>query len=389
MTIPSGCTPSKFYLVSRHGTRLPSTSKTEKLMTLPTYQAEILKTYANGKQPAVGALCAADLALLTKWRWDSNITSSMDEYLTGQGWNDLKGMAQYYKSQYPTLLGAYSADKYHFRHTDTQRTQASFQGFVDGLFGDGSHKNIPAEAIPAEDTLLRPHENCAKWKDQEAALEKSSSELSKFEASNLYLGMIDDVAAKAGYKSGDIKANRIKWMFEMCFYDLAWKTTEDSPWCSLFTLEQAKIFEYAKDIEEWNLGGSASTLNTRLSCFLMQDMLSKLESGKQATAYFAHSTTLQLFLTGLGYAIQDTPLRADNFAANVNRKFVTSKVSVLATNVAAVRYECTSGTKIQFILNERPLQLDWCDNGLCDWTQVKAKFASIAAANCPSYYCTS
>lgn len=154
--IPAGCTPSKFWLLSRHGTRLPSTSKIEKLEGLPTYQAEIIKNYANGNQPAAGALCAADLALLTNWRWDTNISSTMDEYLVQQGWNDLKGIAQHYKAQYPGLLGgSYSADKFLFRHTNTQRTQASYQGFVDGLFGDNAHKDIPAPNVPAQDTLLR------------------------------------------------------------------------------------------------------------------------------------------------------------------------------------------------------------------------------------------
>lgn len=120
---PAGCTPSKFWLLSRHGTRLPSASKIEKLATLPTYQAEIIENYAKNRQPSVGALCDADLKLLRNWRWDANITSDKGEFLTVQGWNDLKGLAQHYKKQFPSLFVDYSANKYFFRHTDTQRTQ--------------------------------------------------------------------------------------------------------------------------------------------------------------------------------------------------------------------------------------------------------------------------
>lgn len=232
VNVPAGCTPTKFWLIARHGTRLPSASKIEKLATLPTYQAEIIDNYANGKQPAVGALCDADLELLTNWRWDSNITTDKDEYLTVQGWNDLKGIAQHYKAQFPSLFGEYSEDKFYFRHTATQRTQGSYRGFVEGLFGEGAHEWIPDTPIPDVDTLLRPHDTCSKWLDQEAALEKSSSELSKFEDGNIYLNMAKAVSTKAGYSSA-LKANRIKWMFEMCYYNLAWDLEAESPWCSV------------------------------------------------------------------------------------------------------------------------------------------------------------
>lgn len=155
-------------------------------------------------------------------------------------------------------------------------------------------------------------------------------------------------------------------------------------------MNEAKIFEYAKDLEEWNLGGSASTVNKRLSCDLVQDMVKRMETldGPSTIAYFAHSTTLQLFLTGLGYAHLDTPLKADNYDQMADRAWISSKISCLATNVAVVRYDCADGVKIQFLHNERPLQLDWCVNGLCDWEDVKVKYAEMASATCSSFYCT-
>lgn len=157
-------------------------------------------------------------------------------------------------------------------------------------------------------------------------------------------------------------------------------------------MDEARIFEYAKDIEEWNLGGSATTLNKRLSCDLIQDLLTKMEAndGPGVVAYFAHSTTIQLFLTGLGYGHLVTELRANNFEEQKNRFWTTSRICPLTSNVAVVKYECADGIKIQFLLNERPLQLDICDeNGVCAWTDVKTKYDAFATANCRSYYCTS
>lgn len=154
--VPSGCTPSKFWLLARHGTRLPGTSTIEKMEGLSKYQDEIINNYASGNQPAEGGLCEDDLALLADWRWDTNISSTMNQWLTQQGWDDLKGLAEHYKAQYPGLLdGPYSAAKYHFRHTNTQRAEASYQGFVEGLFGENAHEDIPAPTLPEQDTFLR------------------------------------------------------------------------------------------------------------------------------------------------------------------------------------------------------------------------------------------
>lgn len=41
-----------------------------------------------------------------------------------------------------------------FRHTDFQRTEASYKAFVEGLFGDESYINITINSPPKPDMLL-------------------------------------------------------------------------------------------------------------------------------------------------------------------------------------------------------------------------------------------
>lgn len=125
---------------------------------------------------------------------------------------------------------------------------------------------------------------------------------------------------------------------------------------------------------------------------MIQDLLSNMEStdGPVVVAYFAHSTTVQLFITALGYGHLKTGLTATNFGEQADRIWTTSRICPLTSNVAVVRYDCADGIKIQFLLNERPLLLDFCDeNGVCAWEDVKAKYATFAAATCKSYFCTS
>jgi len=101
-------------------------------------------------------LCPEDLALITNWSLDKNVTESYAEFLAVAGWNELQKIAARYQKAFPTLLPAtYSPESYFFRHSDTQRTQASFRAFADGLFGDDGHLQVTPGSIPERDLLLR------------------------------------------------------------------------------------------------------------------------------------------------------------------------------------------------------------------------------------------
>ncbi len=45
-------------------------------------------------------LCAEDLEQLKNWRLDNNMTEEYENYLTLQGWNDLKYMAIDYQREF-------------------------------------------------------------------------------------------------------------------------------------------------------------------------------------------------------------------------------------------------------------------------------------------------
>ena len=293
ITPPSGCTPSKLWLLSRHGTRLPTAKSIKKMEKLPQIRTEILANYAHGNYPTEGPLCDADLKLLANWNWDANITEDLGDFLTVQGWNDLKGLAEFYKKQFPGMFGEYSPEKFHFRHSNTQRADASYKAFIDGLYGDNANERIPNPPVPERDTLLRPYDLCPAWAQQKEDLDDPSSEVSKFKASSLYRKVIEDVSTKAGYSS-PLTVKTVESMFELCAFEVAWRIGGDSPWCTvslsgfhcsllnnywiilqLFTEDQIRVLEYARDMTEWYESGSATDLNGRLTCELVQDMIGK------------------------------------------------------------------------------------------------------------------
>ena len=119
-------------------------------------QSVAVKNHASGK----GTLCPQDLALITNWKLNSNLTAAYSEFLALAGWNELKNIAIRYQRAYPTLLpSTYSRSKFLFQHSDTQRTQASFRAFADGLFGFNGFLQVTPEPIPLRDLLLRVSQN--------------------------------------------------------------------------------------------------------------------------------------------------------------------------------------------------------------------------------------
>lgn len=101
-------------------------------------------------------MCEPDLELLKTWHWDQNITADFSEFLTTQGWNELKFLAIRYQKTFPQIMAStYEREKFSFRYTNTQRTEASFKAFVEGLFGARAHEWVRVDPPAVNDTLLR------------------------------------------------------------------------------------------------------------------------------------------------------------------------------------------------------------------------------------------
>lgn len=124
----------------------------------------------------------------------------------------------------------------------------------------------------------------------------------------------------------------------------------------------------------------------------VNDMLKHLESREQpkAIAYFAHSATVQLFLTALGAVNDREALRADNFQQMQRRNFKSSINTPFAANLAVIKYDCPNDNernKIMFFLNQKPLDFSWCNVGLCGWSDVKRMYGKFLEQNCDSTFC--
>ncbi|XP_078035092.1 multiple inositol polyphosphate phosphatase 1 [Augochlora pura] len=387
------CEPVQIWMLFRHGTRYSGKSEIKHMKKLlPKLQRKILK---NHEEHGRGRLCRDDLENLKGWEIDPNLSEDTSKYLTKQGEMDLKSLGARFKQYFPQLLQPVPdylpLDRYKFRSTDMQRTVASMKYFIKGAFGNVSLNNT--EVVPLEqDTLLRLYKICKPW----VALMKNKTtdaEVNKFLNGSEFGQVTHDVSQRLGFNE-DLPFQSVLTMYTACVFERAWSVGKLSPWCAAFTEESLKVFEYEEDLHYYTHSSYGQPMSPRVGCQPLQDMFqhfSKLENRdakdeQQGVFYFTHSSMLQLFLTTLGVAEDSTPLTASNYEAKQDRKWRTSYLAPFAANLAAVFYRCDSANKVRFYLNEKPLELEGCEQGVCDWEFLKNKLKT-PGFNCNIDFC--
>uniref|UniRef100_A0A182N988 Multiple inositol polyphosphate phosphatase 1 n=1 Tax=Anopheles dirus TaxID=7168 RepID=A0A182N988_9DIPT len=392
--IVPNCVPVKFWLLSRHGTRLPGKSDIIELpKQLKMLQDAIMENYFTRRTiPDNGRMCDEDLELLRNWRWDQNITEQYDSTLTVQGWEDLKYMGMRVKEKYWQVFGTgYQPTKFMFRHTTTQRTEASFKAFVEGLFGREEAQRVRPTPATEPDLLLKPYDYCPDFEaNKKHNKQDPNSEVNKFLRSTLYSNTAWDISQRLGFRH-NLSAEQIETMWDACRYEQAWQISRPSPFCTAFTEDQVRVLEYKEDLAYYYSNSYGYAQSPELACHAMADMLRQLSSRDDplVVAYFTHDSEIQLFLAALGAKRDVMSPRADNFPFMTNRQYRTSDIP-FAANVAAVKYQCAEQRepeKVIFFLNEKPLMFDWCSVGLCNWSEVKRQYQRFAEGNCEKSYC--
>ncbi|XP_031619129.1 multiple inositol polyphosphate phosphatase 1-like [Contarinia nasturtii] len=386
------CTPEKIWFYVRHGARLPTTREMNRFVNLEDLRDKIIENYKKNTQPKYGAMCDRDLILLKKWKWNRNITTEYDEHLTVQGWNEVKYIAQRFKELFPTIFKtSYDKERYLFRYTDTDRSESTFQAYVDGLFGpELDTKSIEVPPGEENNNLIMPYYSCPTDKEETRG---NRSEYRKYLESKIMYRLVSDVSERLGFQT-PLEPEAVFDMYHMCIYDQAWNPEKTSAWCSAFTPSQIYHLEYPEDLRKYYESGHGRVGNSRLLCSLMNDMLTHLESKTEpkAIVYLTHSSSFLLLLSTLGAYKDADPLRADNYYSMSNRKWRLSNIAPLASNLATVKYNCPNEIeqeKVMFFLNEEPIEFDWCNMGLCDWKDVKEYYKIYTQVNCDEYYCYS
>ena len=295
----------------------------------------------NQSLPDNSQLCADDIDKLGDWFLDQNLTSDYANHLTIQGWNDLKFLAINFQKAFGNLIQPkYSKEKFKFGFTNTQRTEASYKAFVEGIFGPDADKLIVTKPEPDHSILLWPTKPCKKYHSVSQRVKQRGSEYHKFQKSSVFKKTLKEFSARLGLNY-TLSPRKLDLIWDMCRYEQAWYFQNVSPWCAAFLPEDIKVVEYQEDLKYYYKSGYGSGFHSNLMCAAVQDMLTNLQSDQMpdVIAYFSHVPANLLLLTALEYAKDSEALKGSNYDQMKNRKFRSSILAPFAGNLAAVKYE--------------------------------------------------
>ncbi|CRK90522.1 CLUMA_CG004196, isoform A [Clunio marinus] len=208
--------------------------------------------------------------------------------------------------------------------------------------------------------------------------------------------MLNQVNDKAGLLGSErLTARQTRTLWEICNFEQLWSSTTPAPFCGLFSPHNNLMLEYFEDLDYfYNTGyGGPRRLFENMNCLLIQDLLGFLDTSDQTEnvrIYSTHSTAFQLFMVTLGLFDGDVPLTAANFNIQANRQWRSSFITPMATNLAAIRYNCPAGNdEVLFLMNEKPFVIPGCQsNGLCNVNVIRQRYSRFIGANCATLACS-
>ncbi|XP_038060903.1 multiple inositol polyphosphate phosphatase 1-like [Patiria miniata] len=395
-SVPEGlenCTPHGVYAVYRHGTRYPSDGDIEDVHNI------------------IDRLRSTDVNPEFQYLRDAvKIPLSNASQLAETGYREMRELAARMANRFPVLFPDSDVDlsRYSFQSTGKTRTIDSARGYIQGVVGeqqicktnysersftvnctenDGTQTptstTVPHNPID-DDLLLRFYdvfEDCTEAinggrTDREQDEFRDGSDVGEV------WQRVAERLAGPGRGTWNISREEVILLTEICGYDLT-LNNDNETWCKLFETQDLYAPEYHSDLKNyWNKAYGFS-INYRISCTLANDALKYLQDrvdnptqSPLGNFKFAHSETIVPLLALLDLFDEPLPLLASNFLENINRTFRAAHMSPFAANVAFALYGCTTDSavtyRVQMLLNESPVQLEFCEGQFCTLEEFQA-----------------
>ncbi|XP_050545652.1 multiple inositol polyphosphate phosphatase 1-like isoform X2 [Daktulosphaira vitifoliae] len=361
-----GCKPWKIWLVQRHGTRTPG-NELDKFVRdrLPKIQEDILNNLSKGE------LCSFEGIKL----WTSHKELDSQKRLTSEGQDELFEFAERLQLRLPTLLDQpYQNTNFLFRYTDTQRTDESAKQFATGLFGRIEVKKVVFTKPLDKDPLLRFYKVCQKWRQNVKKSPSAILEYTKFTLSDIVNTTLSDLSKRLGLNY-TLSFKEAKNIYSYCAFETAWEKIKVSPWCSIFSELDFKVFEYSEDLKHYLIDGDKYELTYKQACVLLKNVVEHFDDDKldshNGIFYFTHSGTVLKMLGVLGLYKDNDNLRHDNFWEMENRQWRTSKIDAFGSNLIFVLFKCYNDMKILTLHQEKIIRIPGCESDLCSYDTFK------------------
>jgi len=335
-----GCLPALFWNLARHGTRNPGDDDIPEMEDqLPDIRDQIVAAWNEG----LGELDEDDI--LRFMEWEFNLTIEDESLLTESGKQEHREMGERWATRLSDLIKDY--DRTEVRSSTKSRCIESSKAFTTGIFGS----YFPD--ILEDNHLMRFYSDCQKFQSEVDDNEETFAERKKFLASPTFQEMVTEISRKTGIS---LDVSQVLLIWDMCRYEKAWKPAEGSPWCSIFSESDLELFEFQEDLKYYYNDGAAYNITAQMTQPLFKDLFDKIdeiivEGGQEGSASksvlnFAHSETVQPFMTALGlYKDQEDLLASDWGTERQEHQWQVARIASFATNVGILIFECEASQK--------------------------------------------
>ncbi|NXU88588.1 MINP1 phosphatase, partial [Xiphorhynchus elegans] len=389
------CAPLQLRAVLRHGTRYPTAGQVRRLAELhgrllraqQAQQGQGQQGQGQQAQPGPPPACPAAAALSAWHMW---YEESLDGRLAPQGRRDMELLARRMAARFPALFAA--RRRLQLASSSKHRCLQSGAAFRRGLGPDLSLGGDEVE-VQVNDSLMRFFDHCAKFVALVEENDAAMCQVSAFKEGPEMKKVVEKVARALCLPVEELNADLVQVAFLTCSYELAIKNVT-SPWCSLFTEEDAKVLEYLNDLKQYWKRGYGYDINSRSSCILFQDIFQHLDKAVEESksskpisspliVQVGHAETLQPLLALMGFFKDKEPLLATNFARQAQRRFRSGRIVPYAANLLFVLYHCDHGNasrdeyQVQVLLNESPLPFLHSNDTISTYADLKDYYRDI------------
>ncbi|XP_043406926.1 multiple inositol polyphosphate phosphatase 1 isoform X2 [Chelonia mydas] len=424
--LPSAaCAPLQLRALIRHGTRFPTEKQIRKL-------GQLHRLLRSQERPCPAAQRLA--------RWDMWYQPDMDGKLAPKGRLDMEQLAWRLAARFPGLLSpqrrfAFASSS---KHRCVDSSAAFRKGLQLALQRQPPARDIENETTKINDKLMRFFDHCEKFVTCVEENATAMYEVDAFKQGPEMKKVLEKIAATLCVPVRDLNADLVQVAFFTCSFELAIKNV-NSPWCSLFNEDDAKVLEYLNDLKQYWKRGYGYDINSRSSCILFQDIFKHLDKAiaesKRGVGFcdfarelspgtprerktakrryqglgpltashpdtmghcrcsmpisspvilqFGHAETLQPLLALMGFFKDEEPLAANNYEKQMHRKFRSGRIVPYASNLIFVLYHCDQAKtpeeeyQVQILLNEKLLPFPHSEETVSLYTDLKNHYKDI------------
>ncbi|XP_072312472.1 multiple inositol polyphosphate phosphatase 1-like [Eucyclogobius newberryi] len=398
-----GCSPVHLTAVIRHGTRFPTVKNVRRIARL----SALLRDAARGHAASARLRDIQD-------QWEQWYTEDMDGQLVDKGRTDLSNLAMRLAGSFPALLteAELRGGRIDIKTSSKHRCVSSAEAFQDGLHqvwararetgAPGARETGTESGTEAaerdqdqdleyvhevDDALLRSFERCRGYVEGVETNATATEEVERFKQGAELRGVRTRVSEKLGLAPDLLSPDLVEAAFFICSYELAVKSL-DSPFCRLFTKEDAMVLEYKGDLKQYWKRAHGHTINGLSSCPLFHHIFRTLDKAgrprratdtppEPASVLIGHAETLLPLIALLGLYKDKTTPTATNYQSQRDRVFRSSHMVPYAANLLFVLYDCPRGPRLSLLVNESPVPFPGLSHDLPLYRDVRAAYRHL------------